>query len=273
MPVHAYLDTNAFRYFGTAFQNATLPPDLRERMLHSPLSAFEVMKQLVGRNGDEVLRQIHAVRNWTNPQHAGLLPASYDVVRSFWLRTPVVDDGFTKNMQRSFDVCLSTDSVEDLREEAAKHAEFMVNLKLKAAQDFQAMLNYARTNPLDMTEAWFHGIADSLQADPKSRPIGEIVTVLSTYHEYEKSKLQTALDIPEYNPLSLTNQNDIIDVEQLVYLGDESLCFLTCDRGLRKRVKQSGQASRIITVAPEELLDPRKAEALLRKITKLEAKS
>jgi hypothetical protein len=149
----------------------------------------------------------------------------------------------------------------------------MVNLKLKAAQDFQAMLNDAKANPLDVTEAWFNGIADSVQADPNSRLLGEIVAVLSAYHEYEKSKLQTALDIPEYNPLSLTNQNDIIDAEQLVYLGDESLCFLTCDRGFRKRVKQSEQASRIITVAPEELLDPQKAEALLRKITKLEARS
>jgi hypothetical protein len=34
-------------------------------------------------------------------------------------------------------------------------------------------------------------------------------------------------DSRHYNPLSRKNQNDIIDSEQLVYLGDDSLCMLT----------------------------------------------
>ena len=172
-------------------------------------------------------------------------------------------------MQDSFTVCLNTESVEDLRTEAAKHKKFMVDLKLKAAQTFQAKAAYAKSNRFDTTEAWFHALADSVQAEPGSRPIGEIVTALSAYHEYEESKLQTALKIADYNPLSLKNQNDIIDAEQLVYLGEPSLSFLTCDQGFRKRIKKSGQAARIVTAAPEELLNPQKAEALLRKITRL----
>jgi hypothetical protein len=267
MPERIYLDTNAYRYLGIAFENATLPADLRDRMLHSPLSAFEVMKQLADEDGDAVLRQIHAIRNWTNPQHAGLLPAPDDMLRCLWFGKSIMDDDFTKKMQHSFNVCLTTNSVTDIKAEAAKHKEFMVSLKLKAAQDFQAMIVDAKKYPFDITKAWFLGIAHMVDADPNSKSIDEVVKILSAYHEYEQSKLQTALEIPEYNPLSLKNQNDIIDAEQLVYLGDASLCFLTCDQGFRKRVKESEQAARIITVAPEELLDAQNAEALLGNIT------
>ncbi len=267
MTERIYLDTNAYRYLGIAFENATLPADLRDRMLHSPLSAFEVMKQLADEDGDAVLRQIHAIRNWTNPLHAGLLPVPDDMLRWFWFGKSLVDDGFTKNMQHSLNVCLTTDSVTEIKEEAAAHKEFMVSLKLKAAQDFQAMIVDAKKQPFDFTKAWFLGIAHRAHADPGSKSRNEVVKILSAYHEYEQSKLQTALEIPEYNPLSLKNQNDIIDAEQLVYLGDTSLCFLTCDQGFGKRVKKSEQAARIITVAPEELLDAQKAEALLKKIT------
>ena len=41
MPDYAYLDTNASRYFGYAFENTTLADDLRDKILISPLSAFE----------------------------------------------------------------------------------------------------------------------------------------------------------------------------------------------------------------------------------------
>jgi hypothetical protein len=77
-------------------------------------------------------------------------------------------------------------------------------------------------------------------------------------------KLAMALKTPRYNPLSKTNRN-ILDAEQLVYLGDKSLCLLTCDQGFKKRVKKSEQVNRLIVVAPEELMDATKAEALLRK--------
>jgi hypothetical protein len=42
MPEYAYLDTNAFRYFGTAFESTTLADELRDKILISPLSAFEI---------------------------------------------------------------------------------------------------------------------------------------------------------------------------------------------------------------------------------------
>jgi hypothetical protein len=266
MAERVYLDTNAFRYFGEAFKTATLPFNLRERVLMSPLSAFEVMKQLADAYGDVVMRQIQCIRNWTNSHHAGLLPPSQDVMHSIWFQKPVQDDGTTKRMQDSINVILNTDSLKDIQEEAGKHKQFMVDLKLQAAQSFKTMIGYARSNKFDMTDAWFRGIANSVGADPKSRSVDEIKSALSAYHEYEQAKLKVALDEPEYNPLSLTNQNDIIDAEQLVYLWDPTLCFLTADKKVKNRVKASVQASRIIWASAEDLQDPARATALLRKI-------
>jgi len=75
MPQYVYLDTNAFRYFGHAFESTPLAVDLRGKILVSPLSAFEVFAQLADeRLGEQVLRQVHAIRNWPNPKHSGLLP-------------------------------------------------------------------------------------------------------------------------------------------------------------------------------------------------------
>jgi hypothetical protein len=268
MPERVYLDTNAFRYFGVAFETATLPADLTAKILISPLSAFEVFAQLAEDDGDKVLRQIHAVRNWTNPQHSGLLPWPDDMLHQLWFGTPSVDDGFTRKMQDSFNACLVEDSVAALRAEAVKHKQVMNDFKAKAAQDFKNILDEARKEKkksFDMTEAWFRGIANRVHADPQPSKMSEIVSALSAYHEFEDSKLAMALKTPRYNPLSKTNRNDILDAEQLVYLGDKSLCLLTCDKGFDKRVKKSEQVKRLIVVAPEELMDATKAEVLLRK--------
>jgi len=144
----------------------------------------------------------------------------------------------------------------------------MDDFKAKAAQDFKNILDEAKKEKkksFDMTEAWFGGIAKRVHADPKSKKMSEIVSAFSAYHEFEDSKLRMALKTPKYNPLSKTNRNDILDAEQLVYLGDKSLCLLTCDKGFKKRVKKSDQVKRLIIVAPEELMDATKAEALREK--------
>lgn len=275
MPERIYFDTNAFRYFGAAFEKTTLPADLTARILISPLSAFEVFAQLAEADGDDVLRQIHAVRNWTNPKHSGLLPWPDDMLYALWFNMPPIDDGFAKKMQDSFNTCLAENSVAALKAEAVKHKQVMDDFKAKAAQDFKNILDEAKKEKkksFDMTEAWFGGIAKRVHADPKSRKMSEIVSAFSAYHEFEDSKLRVALKTPKYNPLSKTNRNDILDAEQLVYLGDKSLCLLTCDKGFKKRVNKSDQVKRLIIVAPEELMDATKAEALLRKTLQLHSK-
>jgi hypothetical protein len=123
MPKHIYLDTNAFRYFGHAFANTTLTDDLRDKVLISPLSAFEVFAQLADeRDGDKVLNYVHAIRNWTNPKRSGLLPWPNEWLYQVWFQKPHEDDGFTRKMQDAFNMCLATDSISSFKQMAADAA-------------------------------------------------------------------------------------------------------------------------------------------------------
>lgn len=276
-PLHVFLDTNAFRYFGIAFEKAQLAADVRDKILISPLSAFEAFAQL----GDEdeaqaelVLRQIHALHNWTNPHHAGLLPWPDVMLQMLWSQKPVQDDDFMERMQQSFNVILTSDSLSPLKDAALQQKKMMDDFKDTMAHDFKNMLDdlkkqqgkkeKQKAKPVDTTTPWFNGIVKRAKADANSKTIPEVQSLLSAYHEFEQSKLQTALLIPEYNPLSHKNQNDIIDSEQLIYLGEPSLCMLTADKGFKSKVEKSSQAARVIVAAVEDLTDAQKAEALMR---------
>jgi hypothetical protein len=268
MPERIYFDTTAFREIGNAFEKDTLPAEIRDRVLISPLTVFEVLSQLTIAKADEVLRQFQAVPNWTNPKHTGLLPWPDNALASIWFAKPAPDEGFTERMQKAFDTCLATESVETLKEEAGKLKDEMDKLKEKTAQDFGRLLESARKEPLEgekFSRAWFEGIAARVKADPESKDMAQIVCTLNAYHEFEIGKLKVALENANYNPLK--HQNDLFDAEQLIYLFDPSLRFLTCDAGIANLVKNSSQAKRVITVSPEELIDPAKVEILIRGIS------
>lgn len=266
---HFYLDTNAFRYFGKAFAEYCLADDLRERMLISPLSGFEVLGQLARADGDDVLRQISAIRNWTGSR-CGLLPWPDAVLYQVWHGTPKPDDDFVKGMEFAFNWCMAVDSpasLKELRDVAEKHDKLMNDFKLQKAKEFKAMIDAARrekAKTFDMTEAWFGAIAKSVGADPKSKPVSDIVFALSAHYEFEQAKLKSALAEREYNPLSKKNRNDIIDVEQLVYLFDKSLYMVTADGGFKSKVTKSKQAARIITARALDLMNAKEVEAILR---------
>jgi len=99
-----------------------LADDLRDKILISPLSAFEVFAQLADeRDGDKVLRYIHAIRNWTNGKHSGLLPWPDHWLYQVWFKKARADDGFTKKMQDAFNVCLAAGSVAALKKAAVEH--------------------------------------------------------------------------------------------------------------------------------------------------------
>jgi hypothetical protein len=268
MPERIYFDTAVFREVGKAFEENSLPTELRHRVLISPLAVFEVWSQLTIAKADEVLKQVRAILNWTDTEHAGLLPWPDDALFGIWFKKPAPDDEFKERMQNAFNTCLATESVETLQAEAGKLKDEMDKTKEKTAQDFARLIAAARNEPLEgekFSRAWFQGIATRVKADPKSREMSEIVTTLNAYHEFEKGKLQIALANTNYNPGK--HQNDLFDAEQLIYLSDPSLCFLTCDAGIANLVKNSSQAKRVICVAPEELANATKVEKLIRGIS------
>jgi hypothetical protein len=268
MPQRVYFDTVAFRHIGQAFEKEGLSPDLRERNIISPITIVEVLSQLTIKSAEEVLRQIQAIHNWTNPTHTELLAWPNDTLFSIWFGKAASDSGLTKRMEKAINVCLASDSVESLQEDAGKAKDAIDEMKQQSTQDFRTLLAAARKEPFDgekFSEAWFRGIANRVKADPASKRMSEIILELSAYHEFEHGKLQAAVQNKDYNPEK--HANDLLDAEQLIYLQDKSLCFLTCDTGFQNLVKKSPQVSRIIIVSGEDLASASMVEALLRKIT------
>jgi hypothetical protein len=270
MPEKVYLDTCAFRYFGIAFANVGLEPEFRNRIVLSPLSTFEIFGQLASKVGGTVLQQVHAILNWTNPKHSEMLPMPGYLLRALWFGKAPADDGDAQDWQSRFYELLNTDSVSKIKDGALKYQKMMDDFKINMGQRFKDMLDDLRKKKyktVDITAPWLEGIAKRIDADPKSMPSSSVVDSLSAYHEYEQSKVTTALKSRHYNALSRTNQNDIIDGEQLVYLADERLCLITGDTGIARRVKNSPQLSRIITATPAQLQDAKQASALIKSIT------
>ena len=64
----------------------------------------------------------------------------------------------------------------------------------------------------------------------------------------------------------MNHVNDLFDAEQLIYLGDPTLHFLTLDKGYLNKVKVSPQRHRIHQLQSSELDDTKTAEAKLREI-------
>lgn len=263
-----YFDTVAFRHIGKSFEEVQLPDKIRDRILISPLTVFEVFSQLT--IGEKVLRQVHAVLNWSNPKHTGLLMWPDDVLSGVWFGKAPPDDGFTERMQKAFNTCLATDSVEELAEESGNLKTELDKVKMKTANDFGQLLQSGRKEGFkwdSFSETWFQGIANRVNGDPKSRSVSEVVTIFNAYHEFERRKLRDALPDANYDPIA--HRNDLFDAEQLVYLSNPYLHFLTCDKGLTDFVKNSSQANRVVNVQAADLDSAEKVETLLGKVVQI----
>jgi hypothetical protein len=266
MPGRVYFDTDVFHRVGQAVENHPLAADLRERILVSPITALEALSHLTLKKSDEILRHIHAMHNWVNPAHAGLLPWPSVAIANLAFGKQLEDEESMVNVEAGINVCLSTDSAEELRESAGKLKDALDRMKVETANNFQRLVGEYRREPLkseQFSEAWAYGIALRVKADPQSRPLSQIVGALGAYHEFEEERLRVAANNPQCAP----DPNDLLDSQQLVYLGDPALHFLTCDSGFLARIKTSAQAARIHEVSPDEVADVGGAEALLRKIT------
>jgi hypothetical protein len=267
MPQKVYFDTVSFRLIGKALENTSLPDDLREHLVVSPLSAFEVLSHLTTVEADEVLRQIQAIHNWIDPKRAGLLPWPGHVLANLGFGKPVEEDDFTFRMNHAFNICLSATSAEPLQKESGKLKDEMDAMKVRTAQEFAQLVAIARNESSKgnwFSEAWFQGIAERAKANVSLKSSQELATTFSAYYEFEQVKLERALQSKDYN--AEKHQNDLLDAEQLIYLGSPALSFLTCDNGFAC-VNKSPQAARIRIVSPRDLADVSKIEALLRRIT------
>jgi len=261
-----YFDTDTFHRIGTTFTDKSLNPELRERILVSPITILEVLSHLTLKKNAEILAHIKAVHNWLNPQRVGLLAWPSDAIARIGFQLDPEADDFMKRIENTINVCLATESPDELRESASQLKDALDRMKDSSLADFIRLVEMFRKEPLtpeNFSEVWLHGIAKRVKANPQSRPVAEVAASLSAYHEYEEQKLLVAVKNTSHKP----DKNDIMDSEQLPYLGDPKLHFLTCDGGYEARIKKSPQLKRIHKVAPNELENAEQVEELLRKIT------
>lgn len=266
MPSFAYFDSDTFHRIGATFSAQGLAPELRERILVSPITLLEVLSHLTLKKNAEVLAHIQSVHNWVNPKRAGLLAWPTQAIAEIGFQTKVDSDDFMNRLEKTINICLATESPEELRESASKLKNFLDRMKDSTYADFSRLVEGWRKEPLTpeaFSEMWVYGIAKRTKVDPACRAVADIVSSLSAYHEFEEQRLLTAANNPEYKP----DKNDLLDSEQLPYLGDPQLHFLTCDGGYAARIKKSPQVARIHKVALDELATVEKVEALLRRVT------
>src|SRR6516164_3443516 len=162
-----YFDTVSFRLIGDSFQTQTLPQELRDRILISPLTLYEIWSQLTIGDGESMLKRVQSLANWTNPK-TGLLPWPDDAVYAVWHKRIAPEDGFTKRMETACNLCLAATSPSQLKEAAQELKTTMDKVKSDMAFAFGQLMSSAKQQSLSSkhySDPWFQGIARRAKAD------------------------------------------------------------------------------------------------------------
>lgn len=239
---------------------------MRGRILLSPITFLEAITHLTLETREDLLAHFRAIRNWANPQDLHLLPWPSDAIAEFAFCTSTNDIDFPSFVEQAINSCLISESANKLHDPAAELKNLLDDHKKQKAAQFRELVNlYGATadTGADLSLAWVRAIANRAKASIDARPLSEVLSKRSAYHEYEQERIKVAANNPSHVP----DENDVFDSEQLVYLADPKLHFVTCDGGHLKRIKNSPQLSRIHRIPIEELRDSTRIEGLLARIT------
>jgi len=249
------------------FANTPLPIDLREDILLSPVTMMEMLSHLARNWADDVHKQIRGMKNWLNCDHTMVLPFMEEAISMISFGAKITDDGYTKRLQADINTCTDAELWE-LRRVAETRDTEIQDIKAQYARSFENEVTHFRNTQLTekaFTELWLTRFRKEPAAKVRPKTDQEIVSAFSALHEFDYEKLKIAVSDEHYQPMN--HVNDLFDAEQLIYLGDPTLHFITVDKGYLNKVKISPQRDRIHRVDGSELDDPKKAEALLRNIT------
>jgi hypothetical protein len=227
---------------------------------------IEMLAHLGREWGDRVHRQIQGMGNWLNSNHILVLPFMDEAISMIGFGAKLTEDGYTQRLQADIFTC-SDAELWELQAVSRDRADEINKIKEFYAKAFEGVVTHFRSNPLTdeaFTKAWLGRFHKNAAAQHHPQTDDHLVTKFSGLHEFDYEKLKHALAHPTYS--ALKHANDLFDAEQLIYLGDENLHFLTVDKGYLSKVLKSPQRGRIHQVLGSELDDPATAEALLRKI-------
>lgn len=126
-----------------------------------------------------------------------------------------------------------------------------------------------RGKPIDWSEDltfFATGVAQRVGAVLEPGGERKVSELLSAYFEYASNLLRTAVGDPNFS--FLKKQNAALDAEQLVYLADSELRFITFDRGFLN-VTKSPQKARIHVLSSDSLPDAQSVVTKLNEILNL----
>lgn len=263
--VFSYFDTDAFHHFARTYQERPLPEELRGSIVLSTITMLEVLTHLVPES--TTFKELQGLPNWMNRGDVHLLPWPEEMIAERVLGIPPKDVSFLQAVEAVLTHCLNG-RPDDLFELARSLNDVVKKSKQKRAKDFLPLVELNRSPELEnFDDEWLKCVIPQLRnglrlsgPEPKAR----LLDALSAYHEFERAKLKLALDNANYS--AYKHRNDALDSQQLAYLCDPALHFVTCDKGYLNKIQLSAQRNRIHKTSRETLSDPAKAEALLRDI-------
>lgn len=262
-----YLDTNVLRYFGVAFARTTLAEDLRDHIVMSPISVLELLAQLATGGADEAFAAIQAIPNVHSATATEMLPSSEDALRMHLFRLVPGDAIYMRSINTALNNCLRATAPMELHDEALELRALLLHTKDEAVATFTNLLTGWRHEgglpEQEHRSIFARSIATRAGTDPAVVDADAVIANLDALYIYEAGKLAIAAAAPDYNVAK--HANDLYDAEQLVYLSDGRLHFLTSDTGFT-RSAGSPQFSRIHIVPDASLRDPGLATNLIREI-------
>jgi hypothetical protein len=261
-----YFDTDAFRKVGISLGSSVLPEEICRQITISPITASEVLSQLSITDAGKILDSIKAMKQWLPPT-ASLLewPGDFILSRVFGRDS---SGQVLNTVGKSLNVCLQADNPDEIKGSAKAVKDVIDHMKLQQATRDQGVADRLRGKPIDWSEDWTFfakGVAERVGVVLEPGAERKVSELLGAYFEYGSNLLRTA--VGDQNFSFLKKQNAALDAEQLVYLADPELLFVTLDRGFLN-VTKSPQRARIHVLSSDSLPDAQSVVTKLNEILK-----
>jgi len=256
-----YFDTDAFRKIGAALAGSQLSDTVKAHISVSPITAIEVLSQLSVTDSEKILADIRAMKCWL-PDRAGILdwPDVFIAENVFGERKPNED---FRHIAEAFDACLEATSAEQVKDAGKATRDLLDRATGAQAQRNQSEVELLRSNPLDDSQlAPIFAQAMALRVEVEFKPEVEATVLerLNAYFEYQNEILRRAVANTEYN--FEKHRSRALDAEQLVFLADPALHFVTADHGF-ECITRSQQRARIHILQNTDLTDSASITAFL----------
>lgn len=259
-----YFDTDALRNIASALREASQAVDLRGHLAHSQITLLELISQIASKASGKVFEQIRALPHFTNRKTA-LLPRPDDFLAGVISGSPLsVDHQNVKTRELEINACLAASSVSEIRDPAGRLKGELDKHKTEMANMLVSIVDQYRQERNKFDDLWTDGLLKRTGLPSNICSRQSIISKLSALYEFDKHGFEAALSDVNYPATKYSNDN--LDREQLIYLADQSLHFVTCDKQYSKKTVASSHSERIHTVKPEELNSPENGEKLLRHI-------